>query len=31
VLYAAAWLAEALGKELPGQTYKAGGFAPVAA
>jgi isopropylmalate/homocitrate/citramalate synthase len=27
----AAWLAEALGKDLPGQTYKAGGFAPVAA
>jgi isopropylmalate/homocitrate/citramalate synthase len=31
VLATAAWLAEALGKELPGQTYKAGGFAPVAA
>jgi (R)-citramalyl-CoA lyase len=31
VLSTAAWLAEALGKELPGQTYKAGGFAPVAA
>lgn len=31
VLGTAAWLAEALGKELPGQTYKAGGFAPVAA
>lgn len=30
-LATAAWLAEALGKELPGQTYKAGGFAPVAA
>jgi len=27
----AAWLAEALGKELPGQTYKAGTFAPIAA
>ena len=27
----AAWLAEALGKDLPGQTYKAGAFAPVAA
>ena len=31
VLETAAWLAEALGKELPGQTYKAGAFAPVAA
>jgi (R)-citramalyl-CoA lyase len=31
VLETAAWLAEVLGKELPGQTYKAGGFAPVAA
>jgi hydroxymethylglutaryl-CoA lyase/(R)-citramalyl-CoA lyase len=31
VLDTAAWLAEALGKELPGQTYKAGAFAPVAA
>jgi isopropylmalate/homocitrate/citramalate synthase len=31
VLATAAWLAEALGKELPGQTYKAGAFAPVAA
>lgn len=31
VLATAAWLAEALGKDLPGQTYKAGGFAPVAA
>lgn len=27
----AAWLSEALGKELPGQTYKAGTFAPIAA
>ncbi len=27
----AAWLAAALDKELPGQTYKAGAFAPVAA
>ena len=27
----AAWLADALGKELPGQTYRAGAFAPVAA
>jgi hydroxymethylglutaryl-CoA lyase/(R)-citramalyl-CoA lyase len=26
-----AWLSEELGKELPGLTYKAGGFAPVAA
>ncbi len=25
-----AWLAEQLGKELPGQVYKAGGFAPIA-
>jgi isopropylmalate/homocitrate/citramalate synthase len=31
ILETAAWLADALGKELPGQTYKAGGFAPVAA
>jgi (R)-citramalyl-CoA lyase len=31
MLTTAAWLAEALGKELPGQTYKAGAFAPVAA
>jgi hydroxymethylglutaryl-CoA lyase/(R)-citramalyl-CoA lyase len=31
VLETAAWLSEALGKELPGQTYKAGAFAPVAA
>jgi len=31
VLATAAWLADALGKELPGQTYKAGVFAPVAA
>jgi hydroxymethylglutaryl-CoA lyase/(R)-citramalyl-CoA lyase len=31
MLATAAWLAEALGKELPGQTYKAGAFAPVAA
>jgi hydroxymethylglutaryl-CoA lyase/(R)-citramalyl-CoA lyase len=31
VLETAGWLAEALGKELPGQTYKAGAFAPVAA
>jgi hydroxymethylglutaryl-CoA lyase/(R)-citramalyl-CoA lyase len=30
-LEAAAWLSEMLGKELPGQTYKAGAFAPVAA
>jgi (R)-citramalyl-CoA lyase len=30
-LETAAWLSEALGKELPGQTYKAGAFAPVAA
>ena len=27
----AAWLSEALGKDLPGQTYKAGTFAPIAA
>jgi (R)-citramalyl-CoA lyase len=27
----AAWLADRLGKELPGMVYKAGGFAPVAA
>ena len=26
----AAWLAVQLGKELPGQLYKAGNFAPVA-
>ena len=25
-----AWLAEQLGKKLPGQVYKAGGFAPIA-
>jgi hydroxymethylglutaryl-CoA lyase/(R)-citramalyl-CoA lyase len=31
MLETAAWLAEAMGKELPGQTYKAGAFAPVAA
>lgn len=31
VLETAAWLGDALGKELPGQTYKAGAFAPVAA
>jgi (R)-citramalyl-CoA lyase len=31
LLATAAWLAQALGKELPGQTYKAGAFAPVAA
>jgi isopropylmalate/homocitrate/citramalate synthase len=31
MLATAAWLAQALGKELPGQTYKAGAFAPVAA
>lgn len=31
LLDTAAWLAEQLGKELPGQTYKAGSFAPVAA
>lgn len=31
MLATAAWLAEQLGKELPGQTYKAGAFAPVAA
>jgi (R)-citramalyl-CoA lyase len=31
LLATAGWLAEALGKELPGQTYKAGAFAPVAA
>ena len=31
VIATAAWLAEALAKELPGQTYKAGTFAPVAA
>jgi isopropylmalate/homocitrate/citramalate synthase len=31
VVETAAWLADALGKELPGQTYKAGTFAPVAA
>ena len=31
LLDTAAWLAEHLGKELPGQTYKAGSFAPVAA
>jgi isopropylmalate/homocitrate/citramalate synthase len=31
VLETAAWLSEALGKELPGQTHKAGAFAPVAA
>jgi isopropylmalate/homocitrate/citramalate synthase len=31
VLETAGWLAEALGKELPGQTYRAGAFAPVAA
>lgn len=30
LLETAAWLAEQLGKELPGQTYKAGAFAPVA-
>jgi isopropylmalate/homocitrate/citramalate synthase len=27
----AAWLAEQLGKSLPGMVYRAGGFAPVAA
>jgi hypothetical protein len=26
----AAWMAERLGKELPGQVYKAGSFEPVA-
>ncbi|UGS39151.1 hydroxymethylglutaryl-CoA lyase [Capillimicrobium parvum] len=31
LLEVSAWLAETLGKELPGQTYKAGTFAPVAA
>lgn len=31
VIETAGWLADALGKELPGQTYKAGAFAPVAA
>ena len=31
VVATAAWLADALGRELPGQTYKAGAFAPVAA
>jgi isopropylmalate/homocitrate/citramalate synthase len=31
VVGTASWLAEALDKELPGQTYKAGTFAPVAA
>jgi isopropylmalate/homocitrate/citramalate synthase len=31
MLATAAWLAEAMGKDLPGQTYKAGAFAPVAA
>ncbi|QEC48398.1 hydroxymethylglutaryl-CoA lyase [Baekduia soli] len=31
MLETAAWLSEQLGKELPGQTYKAGTFAPVAA
>jgi hypothetical protein len=31
VIATAAWLADALAKELPGQTYKAGTFAPVAA
>jgi (R)-citramalyl-CoA lyase len=31
LLETSAWLAETLGKELPGQTYKAGTFAPVAA
>jgi hydroxymethylglutaryl-CoA lyase/(R)-citramalyl-CoA lyase len=31
VLEVAAWLSDTLGKELPGQTYKAGAFAPVAA
>jgi isopropylmalate/homocitrate/citramalate synthase len=31
VIATAEWLAEELGKELPGQTYKAGAFAPVAA
>lgn len=31
VIATAGWLSEALGKELPGQTYKAGTFAPVAA
>lgn len=30
VVATAGWLADALGKELPGQTYKAGTFAPVA-
>jgi hydroxymethylglutaryl-CoA lyase/(R)-citramalyl-CoA lyase len=31
LLETSAWLAEVLGKELPGQTYTAGTFAPVAA
>ena len=31
VIATAEWLAQELGKELPGQTYKAGAFAPVAA
>jgi hydroxymethylglutaryl-CoA lyase/(R)-citramalyl-CoA lyase len=31
VIDTAAWLSETLAKELPGQTYKAGAFAPVAA
>ena len=31
VIATASWLAEELGKELPGQTYKAGAFGPVAA
>jgi isopropylmalate/homocitrate/citramalate synthase len=31
VIATASWLAQELGKELPGQTYKAGAFAPVAA
>jgi (R)-citramalyl-CoA lyase len=30
LLETSAWLAEQLGKDLPGQTYKAGAFAPIA-
>jgi hydroxymethylglutaryl-CoA lyase/(R)-citramalyl-CoA lyase len=30
LLVHAAWLAEQLGKDLPGQLYKAGNFSPVA-
>jgi hypothetical protein len=26
----AAWMSEQLGKEMPGQVYRAGGFVPVA-